>query len=99
MNLLDVAGQGDTVEAEVVRGRLLLAAELDLQGAALDGAANDLLELRLEQVIRIGGADRYLEVAIVESAKLDGQGKLLALEASLPIAGHTQEHANLASDR
>ena len=35
-DLLHVAGQGDGVDAEVLRRRLPLAAQVDLDGAALD---------------------------------------------------------------
>ena len=76
-------------------GGLALAAEVDLDGAALDGAADDLLELGFEQVVGIGGAHRDLEVAVVEGPQLDGQGERVALVASLAVAGHAQEHANL----
>src|SRR5262249_37410753 len=95
-NLLDVAGQRDGVDAEVVGRRLMLAAQLDLDGAALDRLADDFFELGFEEVIRVGSAQRHLEIAVVEGPQFDGEGKLVALAACFPIAGHAQQHANLA---
>ncbi len=94
--LLDVTVEGDGVDAEVGGRALAVAAQVDLQGAALDTLANDLFELSLQQLIGIGGAQRHFQVAIVEGSQLDRQRELIALVARLPVASHTQKHANLA---
>src|SRR5207244_2852513 len=87
--------QGDGVDAEVLRGGPAIDAEVDLEGAALDGPADDLLELGLEEVVGVRGAEGDVEVAVVEGPQLDREGQAIALVARLPVAGHTQQHANL----
>src|SRR5205814_1139441 len=84
---------GGAVDAEVLRRQAALAAQVDLDGAAADGAADDLLELRLEQVVGLGGPHRHLEVAVVQGAELEGDADVVALVVGLAVAGHAQQHA------
>src|SRR5439155_17359135 len=71
-----------------------LATQVDLDGAATHAAADQLLELRLEEVVRLGGPKRHLEVAVVQSTQLEGDVDRVALVMGLAVAGHTQQHAN-----
>jgi hypothetical protein len=68
---------------------------MDLDGAAFDGTANDFLELRFEEVVWFGGAERDLEITIVDGAQFDAQVEEVALIAGLAVARHTEEHAYL----
>ena len=74
---------------------LSLTAHAHLQGAPADGPADHLLELGLQQVIGLRGADRDLQVTVVQGSQLDGQAEGVTLEVRLAIAGHAQQHAYL----
>src|SRR5262245_48931642 len=92
--LMDVTAQGGGVDAEVLWREAPLAAQVDLDGAAAHAAAYHLLELRFEKVIRFGGAERHLEVAVVQRAQLKGDADLVALVMRLSVPGHAQQHTN-----
>src|SRR5262245_15107299 len=96
---MDVTAQGGGVDAKVLRREATLAAQVDLDGAAADAAADDLLELRFEQMIRFGSAERHLEVAVVQGAQLEGDADLVALVMRLTVPGHAQQHTNPPGDQ
>src|SRR5262249_37773187 len=75
------------------------AAQVDLNRAAPDAAPDHLLELRLEEVIRFGGAQRHLEVTVVQGTQLEGDVDLVALVMGLAVSGHAQQHTNLGDFR
>ena len=66
--LAKVASQCDGVDAEVLGSRGAFAAQMHLQGAALDLLTDDFFEVRLEQMVGVVGAERYLEIAVVDRA-------------------------------
>jgi len=95
--LADVTLQGDGVDLKVLRRKLPLTAQVYLNGAAADDAANGLLELRFEKVIRFAGAKTDFQIAIVDGAQFNGKMERIALIIRLPVARHAAQHAHLLS--
>ena len=56
--------------------------------------AHDRLDPRLQRRVALGGADRQLEVAVVDRADLDRHGDAVALAMRLAKTGHAQEHSD-----
>ena len=94
-DLLQVTPQRHGVDAEILGRRLPFQPQVNLKRAPADGAANDLLELRLQQVIRLHRPQRDLQVTIVQRPQLQGDVQAVALVLRLAVAGHAEEHANL----
>ena len=61
---------------------------------APQGLADHLLELRLEQVVRLGRAQADLQIAVVDRPEFDGQMEGLILVTRLAVARHAEEHAH-----
>jgi hypothetical protein len=57
---------------------------MHLDGAAADRPADHLLELGLQQVIGVRGAEGDLEVTVVQRAEFDGEVEGVALVACPP---------------
>src|SRR5438552_1718553 len=67
---------------------------MDLQRAALDALADYFFDLGFQQVIRLCGAERDLEVAVIQRAHLDGNVDGIALEMGIGVARHAQQHSD-----
>ena len=72
---------------------LALDADVDRERAAADVPADDLLQLRLEHRVRVGAADRHLQVAVVDRANLDGDRQAVGLGPGFAEPGHAEQHA------
>src|SRR5262249_14980560 len=93
--LRDVTAQGDGVDCEVLRCILPLTTQVNLHGPPFDGSAHYLLELGFQKVVWLRCAERNLEIAIVKGPEFDRQGQSFALEGSVAITRHAQQHSHL----
>ncbi len=93
--LAKIALQGDGVDLKVLRREAALTAEVNLDGASADDAADNLLELRFQQIVRFAGAETDFQIAIVDRTQFEGQMEIFVLIVRLAVAGHAAQHAHL----
>src|SRR2546430_748405 len=65
--------------------------------SAPHGAPDHLLELRLEHVVRLGGSEGDLQIAVVDGPQLDGHAQGITLKVRLAVACHAEQHDHLIS--
>ena len=76
------------VDSIVFRRALPIDAEVDLDRAAVNGAADFAFHQRLQGGVAFGRADGKLEVAVVDGADFDRHGQAVLFRVRFAEAGH-----------
>ena len=97
--LLQIASEDRLVQSIVVRQRLAIDLNTDLDGAAVNVLPDERLDVRLQRHVAFGHPQVEFEIAVVDRADFGRDGQVVLVRMSFAMAGHAKEQSGESSTK